>query len=89
VRRRLEGRRRFFGHERDEVFRLIPQNNVYALMALASFGASLLTARLTVRILKGEMPGGALWVLYLRMLLGFLFAAAIVFGYKSFLPPGP
>jgi hypothetical protein len=69
-----------------EGFRPMPQNNVYALMALASFGASLLVARLTVRIQKGELPGGALWVLYLRTLLGFLFAAAIVFGYRSFLP---
>jgi hypothetical protein len=59
---------------------------MYALMALASFGATLLTARLAVRIQKGELPGGALWLLYLRTLLGFLFAAAIVFGYRSFLP---
>jgi hypothetical protein len=68
--------------------RLIPQNNVYALMALASFGATLLIARLVVRIQKGELPGGSLWVLYLRMLLGFLLAAAIVFAYRALLP-GP
>lgn len=64
----------------------MPQSNVYALLALASFGFALLIARLVVRIQKGELPGGDLWVLYLRMLLGFLLAAAIVFGYKSFLP---
>ena len=72
-------------------FHLIPQNNIYALIALASFGATLLTARLVVRIQKGELPGGPLWVLYLRTLLGFLFAAAIVFAYRALLPgpPGP
>jgi hypothetical protein len=64
----------------------MPQNNLYALMGLASFGAALLIARLVVRIQKGDLPGCALWVAYLRTLLGFLFAAAIVFGYRSFLP---
>ena len=64
----------------------MPQSNIYALMGMASFGATLLIARLVVKIQKGELPGGDLWVLYLRMLLGFLFAAAIVFGYRSFLP---
>ena len=64
----------------------MPESNMYALMALASFGGSLLIARVVVKIQQGEMPGGDLWVLYLRMLLGFVFAAAIVFGYRSFLP---
>ena len=64
----------------------MPQSNIYALMGLASFGAALLIARLTVRIQKGELPGGGVWVFYLRMLLGFLLAAAAVFGYRSFLP---
>ena len=64
----------------------MPQSNIYALLALGSFGAALLIARLVVRIRKGELPGGDLWVLYLRALLGFLLAAAFVFGYKSLLP---
>lgn len=64
----------------------MPQSNIYALLALGSFGAALLIARLVVRIRKGELPGGDLWVLYLRTLLGFLLAAAFVFGYKSLLP---
>ena len=62
----------------------MPQSNVYALLGLFSFGLALLVARLVVKIQKGEYPGGVLWVLYLRMLLGFLFAAAIVYGYRSF-----
>ena len=62
----------------------MPQSNVYALLGLLSFGLALLVARLVVKIQRGEYPGGDLWVLYLRMLLGFLFAAAIVYGYRSF-----
>ena len=64
----------------------MPQGNVYALLGLFSFGLALLVARLVVKIQRGEFPGGDLWVLYLRMLLGFLFAAAIVYGYRSFFP---
>ena len=62
----------------------MPQGNVYALLGLFSFGLALLVARLVVKIQRGEFPGGDLWVLYLRMLLGLLFAAAIVYGYRSF-----
>jgi hypothetical protein len=62
----------------------LPQGNIYALMALGSFGLTLLVSRLVVRIQKGELPGGAMWVMYLRTLVGFLFAAAIVFGYRAF-----
>ena len=64
----------------------MPRSNVYALLGLLSFALSLLVARLVVKIQRGELPGGDLWVLYLRMLLGFLFAAAIVYGYRSFFP---
>ena len=62
----------------------MPQSNVYALLGLLSFGLALLVARLVVKVQRGEYPGGDLWVLYLRMLLGFLFAAAIGYGYRSF-----
>jgi hypothetical protein len=65
----------------------MPQSNVYALIALTSFGATLLVSRVVVRIQRGELPGGGLWVLYLRMLVGFLFAASIIYGYRAlFLP---
>lgn len=62
----------------------MPQSSVYALLGLLSFVLALWVARLVVRIQRGELPGGDLWVLYLRILLGFLFAAAIVYGYRSF-----
>ena len=62
----------------------MPQSNIYALTGLASFAIALLVARLVVRIQKGELPGGTLWVMYLRTLLGFLLAAAIIFGLRAF-----
>jgi len=64
----------------------MPIKNVQALIALASMICALFVAHIVVRIQRGELPGGDLWVLYLRILLGFLFAAAITFGLRSFLP---
>ena len=66
--------------------KFMPLRNVQAFIALASMLGALFVAHIVVKIQKGEMPGGELWVLYLRMLLGFLFAAAITFGFSSFLP---
>ena len=64
----------------------MPLRNIQAFIALVSMIGALFIARMVVKIQKGEMPGGDIWVLYLRMLLGFLFAAAITFGFRSFLP---
>ena len=63
----------------------MPQSNLYALIGLASLGGALLAARLWVRVDRGELPGGSVWAFYLRMLVGFLLTAAVVFGYRSFL----
>ncbi len=62
----------------------IPMVNIQALLALAMFIASLLIARIVGNIRRGKWPGGELWILYLRILLGFLLAAAITFGFYSF-----
>ncbi len=62
----------------------MPIVNVQALIALVLFLASLFVARIVVRIQNGSLPGSALWLLYLRMLLGFLFAGAIILGLYSF-----
>jgi len=43
----------------------------------------LIVAKLAVKIMKRELPGGNLWVMYLRTLLGFLITAAIFFGYRA------
>lgn len=63
----------------------MPQNNVEALLGIASFCAAVLVAKLVIKIQKGDLPGGDLWVLYLRILLGFLLAGAVVSVYRSFL----
>ncbi|MGI6784446.1 MAG: flagellar biosynthesis protein FliR [Aminivibrio sp.] len=62
----------------------MPIVNIQALIALAMFMASLFIARVVVRIREGSLPGGAVWVLYLRMLLGFLLAGSVILGLYSF-----
>ena len=62
----------------------MPPVNVQALIALGMFLAALFIARIVVRIHKGTLPGGPMWVLYLRMLLGFLLAGAITLSFYSF-----
>ncbi|MDD3426401.1 MAG: flagellar biosynthesis protein FliR [Aminobacterium sp.] len=62
----------------------MPTENINALMALGMFIGALLVARLVVKIGRGELPGGKLWIFYLRMLLGFLLAGAIMLGFYSF-----
>ena len=63
-------------------FRFMAESNVYALTALASFIAALVVAKLWVRLSRGDLPGATFWGFYLRILLGFLLAAAVVFGYR-------
>lgn len=62
----------------------MPVVNIQALIALALFFLSLFLARIIVRIQNGSLPGGPLWVLYLRVLLGFTFAGSITLGFYSF-----
>ena len=66
----------------------MPESNLYALIALGSFIASLLLSRLIVKIQKKELPGSNLWVVYLRALLGFILAAAVVFAYRCLVTMG-
>ena len=61
----------------------MPQSNIHALIALASFVAAILAARLWLRVARGELPGSGVWAFYLRMLVGFLLTAAVVFGYRA------
>lgn len=67
-----------------DFFDNIPAVNKQALTAAALFGASLLLARMVVNIQSGKWPGSPAFVLYLRVLLGFCFAAAIGLGLYSF-----
>ncbi len=58
--------------------------NIQALLALGLFLLCLLLSRMIVNISTGKWPGGSFWVTYLRVVLGFLFAAAITLGLYSF-----
>ena len=62
----------------------MPVANVQALLALGLFFLCLLISRMVVNISSGKWPGGTIWVVYLRVLLGFVFAAAITFGLYAF-----
>lgn len=62
----------------------MPGVNAQALVALACFLAALFIARAVNNINSGQWPGGQAWVVYLRILLGFVFAAAITFAFYSF-----
>lgn len=63
----------------------IPKVNIQAFVALFLFALSLFIARLVAKIARGELPGGIAFVFYLRVLLGFLFAASIALGIYSFM----
>ncbi|EHL65226.1 hypothetical protein [Cloacibacillus evryensis] len=67
-----------------ELFKNVPSVNIQAFVALGLFGVSLLLARMVVNIQSGKWPGSATWVLYLRMVLGFTFAASIGLGIYCF-----
>ena len=60
------------------------QNNIYALLSLASLIGAFLVSKLWVRVSRGDLPGSDFWSFYLRMLLGFLLAATVFFGYRTF-----
>ncbi len=62
----------------------MPAVNLQALVALGLFLLSLVVARMVNNITSGKWPGNGAWVVYLRMLLGFLFTGAIVLGFYSF-----
>lgn len=62
----------------------IPIINLQALIALGCFGLSLFFARVIRLISEEVLPGGDVMITYLRILIGFLFAAAIALGLASF-----
>ncbi|KUK43071.1 MAG: Uncharacterized protein XD70_0115 [Thermovirga lienii] len=62
----------------------MPAINIQALLALLFFILSLLISRAVVRINEGKWPGGPTLIFLLRVLLGFVFAAAIYFAFYAF-----
>ncbi len=67
-----------------DILKDIPAINIQALWGLLCFGLCLFFARVIKRISEGKLPGGSSTIMYLRILIGFLFAAAITFGLASF-----
>ena len=67
-----------------EFLRNIPLVNLQALFALVLFGVSLFLAHMAVNIQSGKWPGSQTFVTYLRVVLGFTFAASIGLGIYSF-----
>lgn len=67
------------------VLEQIPKVNIQAFVALLLFALSLFISRLVAKISRGELPGSVGWVFYLRMILGFVFAASIALGIYSFM----
>lgn len=62
----------------------MPIVNVQALIALGLFIGCLFLSRIVANIRQGKWPGGELWILYLRILLGFMLAASITLGFYAF-----
>ncbi|MDR1965883.1 MAG: flagellar biosynthesis protein FliR [Synergistaceae bacterium] len=58
--------------------------NLQAIIALFSFVAAIGVSRMVVNVYADKWKAPAMMVLYLRVLLGFLLAGAIVLGYYSF-----
>ena len=67
-----------------EFLKSVPAVNLQALVALGFFGISLLLARMVVNIQSGKWPGSQTFVTYLRVVLGFTFAASIGLGIYCF-----
>lgn len=61
----------------------VPSVNIQAFVALCFLAVSLFLGHMIAKIQRGEWPGTAAWVTYLRVVLGFTFAAAIGLGIYS------
>ncbi|MDR3333165.1 MAG: flagellar biosynthesis protein FliR [Synergistaceae bacterium] len=62
----------------------IPAENMQALVAIAFFIAAVCVARTVGNIYSGKWPGGLGMLVYLRALLGFLLAGAVVMAFYAF-----
>jgi hypothetical protein len=62
----------------------IPPVNIQAIIALCFFIAAVVVSRTVVNIYSNKWKSPGLMTLYLRVLLGFLLAGAIVLGYYAF-----
>ncbi|NLV82237.1 MAG: flagellar biosynthesis protein FliR [Synergistaceae bacterium] len=64
--------------------RNVPPVNIQAFVALLFFGVSLFIANIVIKIQSEKWTASPMFLLYLRILLGFVFAASIGLGFYSF-----
>jgi hypothetical protein len=62
----------------------IPKVNLQAIVAIVFFASAVAVSKITVNVYSGRYPSHPAMLFYLRVLLGFLLAGAIVLGYYSF-----
>ena len=62
----------------------IPAVNTQAIAAIVFFVAAIVVSRAIVNIYSGRWPSHPAMLFYMRVLLGFLLAGAVVLGYYSF-----
>lgn len=62
----------------------VPLVNIQAFIALLLFGVSLFIANIVLKIQSGKWRASPMFLLYLRILLGFVFATSIGLGFYSF-----
>jgi len=58
--------------------------NIQAITAVVFFAAAIAVSRMIVNIYSGRWKAHSAMLLYMRVLLGFLLAGAVVLGYYSF-----
>jgi hypothetical protein len=62
----------------------IPAVNIQAIAAIVFFAAAIVVSRVIVNIYTGRWKAHPAMLFYMRILLGFLLAGAVVLGYYSF-----
>ncbi|MGI6443273.1 MAG: flagellar biosynthesis protein FliR [Synergistaceae bacterium] len=65
-------------------FKNVPLVNIQALVALLLFFLSLFIANIVMKIQTGKWSSTPIFLIYLRLVLGFIFAASVGLAFYSF-----
>lgn len=65
-------------------FKNIPLVNIQAFVALLLFFLSLFIANIVMKIQTGKWTSSPMFLIYLRLVLGFVFAASVGLAFYSF-----
>lgn len=65
-------------------FKNVPLVNIQALVALLLFFLSLFIANIVMKIQTGKWSSTPIFLIYLRLVLGFVFAASVGLAFYSF-----